>query len=554
MKNFTLTTLLLSLISLTTWGQCSGIFGVSTDSTNTATFYAGNEGGVFDFGDSTTLTVAANDTITYSYSNAGTYTVFLTTINTPCIDSAQVITVGNNSPPCSADANFTYSTDINGNVTITNTGTDADFDIPALGLLAPIFIPGGADTTFNFQISGTYQVCAYAIDSNSTTACSDQYCDSVDFGTNNNCSANANFSANSFNNDLTYDFYALDSANSCSYFWDFGDGNTATTWSETHTYSVAGTYTVTLTVGTCDSLPCYDTISQVINVIDSSNTNGCNADASFSANSFNNDLTYDFYALDSANSCTYFWDFGDGNTSTNWSENHTYSVAGTYTVTLTVGTCDSLPCYDTISQVINVIDSSNTNGCTAEANFNWFQAYDSINNNWLNAVYIVDYSSGNNLSYNWSFGDGNSSTLQYPSHNYAAIGQYNVCLTVMDDDSCVASYCDSIVVVTKASGFSLQVISQAMVSVEEKEEVNIQNLYPNPTTGNANLVIHSNIFTAVNVNIMDLTGKVINNRLTSINTGENNIDLSTQELTQGIYIISVTNEEGININQRLIKK
>ncbi|MCK5661893.1 MAG: PKD domain-containing protein [Thiotrichaceae bacterium] len=56
-------------------------------------------------------------------------------------------------------------------------------------------------------------------------------------------------------------------------------------------------------------------------------------------------------------------------------------------------------------------------------------------------VLSIDFSSvdsfdpdGNNtLSYNWNFGDGNSSTQANPTHSYSIGGSYNVTLTVKDD-------------------------------------------------------------------------------------------------------------------------
>jgi len=36
-------------------------------------------------------------------------------------------------------------------------------------------------------------------------------------------------------------------------------------------------------------------------------------------------------------------------------------------------------------------------------------------------------------SYDWDFGDGNTSTAEYPIHSYDAVGKYTVTLTVTDD-------------------------------------------------------------------------------------------------------------------------
>ena len=43
-------------------------------------------------------------------------------------------------------------------------------------------------------------------------------------------------------------------------------------------------------------------------------------------------------------------------------------------------------------------------------------------------------------SYAWSFGDGNTSTLQNPPHTYAGQGTYTVTLTVVFEDGCIDSY------------------------------------------------------------------------------------------------------------------
>ncbi|MCX6259188.1 MAG: PKD domain-containing protein, partial [Bacteroidia bacterium] len=49
--------------------------------------------------------------------------------------------------------------------------------------------------------------------------------------------------------------------------------------------------------------------------------------------------------------------------------------------------------------------------------------------------HFQDQSSGQIKHWQWSFGDGVTSTLQNPSHTYSAGGTYFVCLTVSDSDS-----------------------------------------------------------------------------------------------------------------------
>lgn len=69
---------------------------------------------------------------------------------------------------------------------------------------------------------------------------------------------------------------------------------------------------------------------------------------------------------------TYFWDFGDGKTSTEFEPEHSYeAVDGTYTVTLTVSDAKGLS--DTYSEVVNIVD----NGITPAIEL--FEVYNLVN-------------------------------------------------------------------------------------------------------------------------------------------------------------------------------
>ena len=48
------------------------------------------------------------------------------------------------------------------------------------------------------------------------------------------------------------------------------------------------------------------------------------------------------------------------------------------------------------------------------------------------SIIFSDASTGNPTSWIWNFGDGNSSTLQNPTHTYSSPGTYNVSLTISD--------------------------------------------------------------------------------------------------------------------------
>ncbi len=69
-------------------------------------------------------------------------------------------------------------------------------------------------------------------------------------------------------------------------------------------------------------------------------------------------------------------------------------------------------------------------------------------------IQFQDLSSGNVVSWLWSFSDptsgtSNFSTLQNPIHYFSSLGHYNVCLTIQGADSlCHDTYCDTVLVDT----------------------------------------------------------------------------------------------------------
>ncbi len=61
----------------------------------------------------------------------------------------------------------------------------------------------------------------------------------------------------------------------------------------------------------------------------------------------------------------------------------------------------------------------------------------------------------NVVSWHWDFGDGYSSSLQNPKHEYLQHGNYYACLTIITIDSCENTFCDTIKIGPTASYFSI---------------------------------------------------------------------------------------------------
>ncbi len=133
---------------------------------------------------------------------------------------------------------------------------------------------------------------------------------------------------------------------------------------------------------------------------------------------------------------TYLWDFGDGTTSTEESPMHTYAVDGFYFVTLTITAADG--CVATVQYPFET-SFNNFPECmgyilytqTGTTAFDFSAELYDLNGNIVTAD-----------SYNWDFGDGNTSADPTPSHTYAAEGVYTVQLHAVTEDGCEIHSCD----------------------------------------------------------------------------------------------------------------
>lgn len=210
------------------------------------------------------------------------------------------------------------------------------------------------------------------------------------------------------------------SVNAFNYLWDLGDGNTSTATNPVHNYSQAGFYLVTLYADVNNLTPpppfcsVFDTghieipLSAKFDYV-----TGC----SYDPVCFTDISTYT-----AGNTITsWFWNFGDGNTSTLQHPCHVYSSPGTYLVTLTIsnGTCTH-----SYSQSIIVSPSP-----TAAFTFSG-PVCTGVPVAFTDASFsLVNY-------WNWNFGDGGTSLNQNPNHAYFTPGIYPVTLIVHDIYGC----------------------------------------------------------------------------------------------------------------------
>lgn len=115
------------------------------------------------------------------------------------------------------------------------------------------------------------------------------------------------------------------------------------------------------------------------------------------------------------------WEWGDGTTGTGLSASHSYSQPGTYTVSFSAGNRKNTDMQSmTVTVAPRPVPASIT---TVSA--------DPMNPDTRTAVrFSANVRGDTPLTYNWDFGDGESSTQQSPTHTFDEPGTYTVSLQV----------------------------------------------------------------------------------------------------------------------------
>jgi len=202
-----------------------------------------------------------------------------------------------------------------------------------------------------------------------------------------------------------------------SWTWSFGDSGTSTIQSPIHTYLAAGTYTVTLTASNPEGS---NTITRTGYVMVSSAATSPVASFVSSVTAGTTPLNVQFVDSSTNSPTSWTWSFGDGSTSTIQNPLHIYSTAGTYTVTLTATNAGGS---NTVTQIGYIIVSAVSTIPVAS-----FVSTVKTGTAPLTAQF-VDSSTNTPTTWVWSFGDGNTSTVENPSHTYVTAGTYTVTLT-----------------------------------------------------------------------------------------------------------------------------
>jgi PKD repeat protein len=146
--------------------------------------------------------------------------------------------------------------------------------------------------------------------------------------------------------------------------------------------------------------------------------------------------TFTFTDQTSGTITSRIWNFGDGTTGSAATVSHVYASAGTYTITLTINGSAQ------VSHSVSVTAPS----VNLTAAFGWSPAAPTT----ASSIAFVDQSTGGATSWQWSFGDGTSSSLQSPVKQYANGGNYTVTLTIFRSGAASSSVSHGISIATVA--------------------------------------------------------------------------------------------------------
>lgn len=210
-----------------------------------------------------------------------------------------------------------------------------------------------------------------------------------------------------------------------SFVWDFGDGSPTVTSglaTQTHSYTNPGSYTVKMLLRDTNYCNAPDTVIKVFSL-------ATNVKAEFTVlpgcSPYNAAFTNTSLA-----GAAWEWTFGDGSPMvTDRDPVHLYANPGSYPVTLVANDPATCNFTDTFRFTVTV-------NPTPTADFSFFPVVpqENIPTQFTNA------SLGAN-TYNWNFGDGDSSTEVNPLHQFNKTGTYDVCLVAKHISGCADTIC-----------------------------------------------------------------------------------------------------------------
>ncbi len=383
----------------------------------------------WNFGDGTAEVTTAQPTVSHTYVNNDVYSVTLTVDDgTDEVEVIRTATIDNVPPTVFAGDDQTVSE--GAEVSFSGTASDPGDDtlVYAWDLDGDNQFDDGdtPEVTYTYDDDATVTVRLRVFDGDDTVT------DTLQVTVQNvapTADAGDNQSVNE-GDTVTFAGAATDPGNdTLTYNWDYGDGDSGDDVgpTPTHTYAQEGVFTAELTVEDDDGGEGSNTVQiRVANVAPTVDLTAVDGDVNEGT-----EVNLTATVTDpGADTLTYTWDFGDGDTDEGEDLDavaHTWTQEGSYTVRLTVndGTASTT---DTIS--VNVVNVAPTVDAGDDQTID---EGDSV----TFEPSIAD-PGDDNLTYSWTFGDGGSSSDRAPTHRFRQQGIFTVTLTVNDQTNSVS--------------------------------------------------------------------------------------------------------------------
>ena len=475
-------------------------------------------GYAWDFGNGQTAT-GENASVTYT--QAGTYTTTLTVTDDDGATgtATQVITVNPtpNVPPTavarvvSTAGTIPYTVNLSGSTSTDSDGTISSYDWD----LGNGTTATGVTTQVTYTEAGTYNVVLTVTDDDGDIGTQTLQ---IEVSEDPNTAPNAAFtqSANGGTAPLSVDFDASSSEDIdgtiASYAWNFGNGQSGTGATPQATYTVPGTYQVTLNV--TDNRGAVGTATSQV-VVTRPPNQPPTAQLAATPTTGTAPLLVQLSSAGSSDPegaiASYSWNYGNGQTGTGPNPSVIYNTPGTYVVTLTVtdgdGATNARSTTVTVTAPnqapVPVIVATPTSGAAPLL----------VNVNGANS----SDPDGSIVSYAWTFGNGQTATGPTASVSYTTAGSYTIRLTVTDD-----------------AGVSRSVTRSIIVSTANQRPT--ASFTAIPTSGPAPLLV------SVDAGGSTDPDGVISNYSWNFGNGATSTGLRTQTTytTPGIYVITLT--------------
>lgn len=197
----------------------------------------------------------------------------------------------------------------------------------------------------------------------------------------------------------------------------------------------------------------------------------------------------------------------------------------------------------------------------SECNSNFkLQTTTSTSGNYTTAQVFLESTNSPSL-YSVDWGDGTVSNV-LTSHTYLNSGSYKVCVTQYENDkpkctTCIVICIPKPVEAGKAtSNVSSPLKENAEIARAELSNTNPKEylLVPNPAKNYVDVQTNLSKKGIVSVRIMDISGKIILEKSTTMESGRQSMKLDTEKLVQGTYIVEIQSNGKTTSQKLLISK